>query len=86
MNVTIVKDSYCPYLVSTSEVQFSKGDTVSAKLRLLSSARTPRLTRLRRYRHLQLATACRYTYDNKLANEITSGKITQVLSRIPPLP
>lgn len=30
MNVT-VKDSYAPYLVSTSEVQFSKGDTVSAK-------------------------------------------------------
>ena len=39
MNVT-VKDSYAPYLVSTSEVQFSKGDTVS-------SARTPRPTRLR---------------------------------------
>ena len=44
MNVT-VKDSYAPYLVSTSEVQFSKGTRYP--LRLLSSARTPRPMRLR---------------------------------------
>lgn len=30
MNVT-VKDAYAPYLVSTAEVQFSKGDAVSSK-------------------------------------------------------
>ena len=44
MNVT-VKDSYTPYLVSTSEVQFSKGDTVSAKAaELCKNAKTDELS------------------------------------------
>ena len=69
MNVT-VKDSYAPYLVSTSEVQFSKGDTVSAKAaELCKNAKTDEAKVIAIYNYM----ASRYTYDNKLANEITSG-------------
>ena len=75
MNVT-VKDSYAPYLVSTSEVQFSKGDTVSAKAaELCRNAKTDEAKVIAIYNYM----ASRYTYDNKLANEITSGKITKYI-------
>ena len=75
MNVT-VKDSYAPYLVSTSEVQFSKGDTVSAKAsELCKNAKTDEEKVVAIYNYM----ASRYTYDNKLANEITSGKITKYI-------
>lgn len=75
MNVT-VKDSYAPYLVSTSEVQFSKGDTVSAKAaELCKNAKTDETKVIAIYNYM----ASRYTYDNKLANEITSGKITKYI-------
>ena len=75
MNVT-VKDSYAPYLVSTSEVQFSKGDTVSAKAaELCKNAKTDEAKVIAIYNYM----ASRYTYDNKLANEITSGKITKYI-------
>ena len=68
MNVT-VKDSYAPYLVSTSEVQFSKGDTVSAKAaELCKNAKTDEAKVIASRLHT-------YTYDNKLADGITSGKI-----------
>ena len=75
MNVT-VKDSYVPYLVSTSEVQFSKGDTVSAKAaELCKNAKTDEAKVIAIYNYM----ASRYTYDNKLANEITSGTITKYI-------
>ena len=75
MNVT-VKDSYAPYLVSTSEVQFSKGDTVSAKAaELCKNAKTDEAKVIAIYNYM----ADRYSYDNKLANEITSGKITKYI-------
>ena len=75
MNVT-VKDSYAPYLVSTSEVQFSKGDTVSAKaVELCKNAKTDEAKVIAIYNYM----ADRYSYDYKLANEITSGKITKYI-------
>lgn len=75
MNVT-VKDSYAPYLVSTSEVQFSKRDTVSAKAaELCKNAKTDEAKVIAIYNYM----ASRYTYDNKLANKITSGKITKYI-------
>lgn len=75
MNVT-VKDSYAPYLVFTSEVQFSKGDTISAKaVELCKNAKTDEAKVIAIYNYM----ASRYTYDNKLANEITSGKITKYI-------
>lgn len=75
MNVT-VQDSYAPYLASTSEVQFSKGDTVSAKAaELCKNAKTDEAKVIAIYNYM----ASRYTYDNKLANEITSGKITKYI-------
>ena len=81
MNVT-VKDSYAPYLVPTSEVQFSKGDTVSAKAaELCKNAKTDEAKVIAIYDYM----ASRYTYDNKLANEITSGKVTKYIPE-PPLP
>ena len=76
MNVT-VKDSYAPYLVSTSEVQFSKGDTVSAKAaELCKNAKTDEQKVVAIYNFI----AGRYTYDQALADRITSG---QVKSYIP---
>ena len=75
MNVT-VKDSYAPYLVSTSEVQFSKGDTVSAKAaELCKNAKTDEEKVVAIYNYM----ADRYSYDYELANEITSGKITKYI-------
>lgn len=79
MNVT-VKDSYAPYLVSTSEVQFSKGDTVSAKAaELCKNAKTDEAKVIAIYNYMASRYTYRYTYDNKLANEITSGKITKYI-------
>ena len=59
-----------------------QGDTVSAKAaELCKNAKTDEAKVIAIYNYM----ASRYTYDNKLANEITSGKITST-SRIPPLP
>ncbi len=59
MNVT-VKDSYAPYLVFTSEVQFSKGDTISAKaVELCKNAKTDEAKVIAIYNYM----ASRYTYD-----------------------
>ncbi len=57
MNVT-VQDSYAPYLASTSEVQFSKGDTVSAKAaELCKNAKTDEAKVIAIYNYM----ASRYT-------------------------
>ena len=69
MDVT-VKDRFCPYLVSTSDIQFSKGDAVSAKAaELCKNAKTDEEKVVAIYNYM----ADRYSYDYKLANEITSG-------------
>ena len=74
MDVT-VKDRFAPYLVSTSDIQFSKGDAVSAKAaELCKNAKTDEEKVVAIYNYM----ADRYSYDYKLANEITSGKITKV--------
>ena len=75
MNVT-VKDAYAPYLVSTAEVQFSKGDAVSNKAaELCKNAKTDEEKVVAIYNYM----ASRYSYDYALANEITSGKITKYI-------
>ena len=75
MNVT-VKDAYAPYLVSTAEVQFSKGDAVSSKAaELCKNAKTDEEKVVAIYNYM----AGRYSYDYALANEITSGKITKYI-------
>ena len=69
MDVT-VKDRFAPYLVSTSDIQFSKGDAVSAKAaELCKNAKTDEEKVVAIYNYM----ADRYSYDYKLANEITSG-------------
>lgn len=74
-NVT-VKDRFAPYLVSTSDIQFSKGDAVSAKAaELCKNAKTDEEKVVAIYNYM----ADRYSYDYKLANEITSGKITKYI-------
>ena len=92
MNVT-VKDSYAPYLVSTSEVQFSKGDTVSAKAaELCRNAKTDEAKVIAIYNYMSYFSSTKINsiirliiyynsspYNNKLANEITSGKITKYI-------
>ena len=71
MNVT-VKDSYAPYLVSTSEVQFSKGDTVSAKAaELCKNAKTDEAKVIAIYNYM----ASRYTcllYTSRAPGELQS--------------
>ena len=75
MNVT-VKDRFAPYLVSTSDIQFSKGDAVSAKAaELCKNAKTDEEKVVAIYNYM----ADRYSYDYELANEITSGKITKYI-------
>ena len=75
MDVT-VKDRFAPYLVSTSDIQFSKGDAVSAKAaELCKNAKTDEEKVVAIYNYM----ADRYSYDYKLANEITSGKITKYI-------
>ena len=75
MNVA-VKDRFAPYLVSTSDIQFSKGDAVSAKAaELCKNAKTDEEKVVAIYNYM----ADRYSYDYKLANEITSGKITKYI-------
>ena len=75
MNVT-VKDRFAPYLVSTSDIQFSKGDAVSVKAaELCKNAKTDEEKVIAIYNYM----ADRYSYDYELANEITSGKITKYI-------
>lgn len=75
MNVT-VKDHFAPYLVSTSDIQFSKGDAVSVKAaELCKNAKTDEEKVIAIYNYM----ADRYSYDYELANEITSGKITKYI-------
>ena len=65
-----------PYLVSTAEVQFSKGDAVSNKAaELCKNAKTDEEKVVAIYNYM----AGRYSYDYALANEITSGKITKYI-------
>lgn len=71
MNVT-VDSAYAPYLVSTSEVRFTPGDAVSTKAaELCKNAKTDEEKVVAIYNFI----AGRYTYDNALANQITSGQI-----------
>ena len=71
MNVT-VKDRF----VSTSDIQFSKGDAVSVKAaELCKNAKTDEEKVIAIYNYM----ADRYSYDYELANEITSGKITKYI-------
>ena len=62
MNVT-VKDRFAPYLVSTSDIQFSKGDAVSAKAaELCKNAKTDEEKVVAIYNYM----ADRYSYDRPL--------------------
>ena len=71
MNVTI-DSANAPYLVSTSEVSFTAGDAVTTKAaELCQNARTDEQKVVAIYNFI----ASRYTYDNALANKITSGQI-----------
>lgn len=59
-----------------SDIQFSKGDAVSAKAaELCKNAKTDEEKVVAIYNYM----ADRYSYDYKLANEITSGKITKYI-------
>ena len=75
MRVTI-DSANAPYLISTSEVPFTAGDAVTTKAaELCKNAKTDEAKVIAIYNYM----ASRYTYDNKLANEITSGKITKYI-------
>ena len=76
MRVTI-DSANAPYLISTSEVPFTAGDAVTTKAaELCKNAKTDEQKVVAIYNFI----AGRYTYDQALADRITSG---QVKSYIP---
>lgn len=71
-----IKDIYAPYLVSTADVQFTSGDAVSNKAaEICKNAKTDEQKVVAIYNYM----AGRYSFDNQLAKEITSGKITKYI-------
>ena len=61
MSMFTVVNAYAPYLIATTDVQFTSGDDVD------------KLTAIYNY------IAGHYTYDTKLANDITSGKVSKYI-------
>ncbi|WP_337520361.1 transglutaminase-like domain-containing protein [Anaerotignum faecicola] len=71
-----IKNEYAPYLISTADVQFAAGDAVSQKAaEICKGAATDAEKVTAIYNYI----AGHYTYDTKLADEITSGKVSKYI-------
>lgn len=71
-----IENAYAPYLIATTDVQFTSGDDVCKKAaELCKDAKTDmdKVTAIYNY------IAGHYTYDAKLANDITSGKVSKYI-------
>lgn len=71
-----IENEYAPYLIATADVQFTSGNAVSKKAaELCKDAKTDaeKITAIYNY------IAGHYTYDTKLANNITSGKVSKYI-------
>ena len=71
-----IENAYAPYLIATTDVQFTSGDDVCKKAAALcKDAKTDmdKVTAIYNY------IAGHYTYDTKLANDITSGKVSKYI-------
>ncbi|WP_417191167.1 transglutaminase-like domain-containing protein [Agathobaculum butyriciproducens] len=71
-----IENAYAPYLIATTDVQFTSGDDVCKKAaELCKDAKTDmdKVTAIYNY------IAGHYTYDTKLANDITSGKVSKYI-------
>ena len=76
MSMFTVVNAYAPYLIATTDVQFTSGDDVCKKAaELCKDAKTDmdKVTAIYNY------IAGHYTYDTKLANDITSGKVSKYI-------
>lgn len=76
MSMFTVVNAYVPYLIATTDVQFTSGDDVCKKAaELCKDAKTDmdKVTAIYNY------IAGHYTYDTKLANDITSGKVSKYI-------
>ena len=71
-----IKNEYAPYIISTADVQFAAGDAVSQKAaEICKGAATDAEKVTAIYNYI----AGHYTYDTKLADEITSGKVSKYI-------
>ena len=71
-----IENAYAPYLIATTDVQFTSGDDVCKKAaELCKDAKTDmdKVTAIYNY------IAGHYTYDTKLAGDITSGKVSKYI-------
>lgn len=71
-----IENAYAPYLIATTDIQFTSGDDVCKKAaELCKDAKTDmdKVTAIYNY------IAGHYTYDTKLANDITSGKVSKYI-------
>ena len=71
-----IKNEYAPYLISTADVQFTAGDAVSKKAAEICKGATTdaeKVTAIYNY------IAGHYTYDTKLAAEISSGIVSKYI-------
>ena len=76
MSMFTVVNASVPYLIATTDVQFTSGDDVCKKAaELCKDAKTDmdKVTAIYNY------IAGHYTYDTKLANDITSGKVSKYI-------
>ena len=76
MSMFTVVNAYAPYLIATTDVQFTSGDDVCKKAaEFCKDAKTDmdKVTAIYNY------IAGHYTYDAKLANDITSGKVSKYI-------
>ena len=71
-----IENTYAPYLIATTDVQFTSGADVCKKpAAFCKDAKTDmdKVTAIYNY------IAGHYTYDTKLANDITSGKVSKYI-------
>lgn len=71
-----IENAYASYLIATTDVQFTSGDDVCKKAaELCKDAKTDmdKVTAIYNY------IAGHYTYDTKLASDITSGKVSKYI-------
>ncbi len=76
MSMFTVVNAYVPYLIATTDVQFTSGDDVCKKAaELCKDAKTD----MDKVTAIYNCIAGHYTYDTKLANDITSGKVSKYI-------
>ena len=71
-----IENAYAPYLIATTDVQFTSGDDVCKKAaELCKDVKTDMDKVIAIYNYI----AGHYTYDTKLANDITAGKVSKYI-------